>query len=204
MIEMIETSIKDILSFFKYSLFDFLAQAFHYPYKLKDIKDLQSKAREIEELVKSFCDPQLVESFENFKKYLDSIDNIDKLTEVEIQFVELDKPYNSHLSLYETINRFGYYDVVTAGKLINLYASVGIKPKEEPDLLSTELGFLAFLYFGKAIGQDTSQLISTFVEEHINKWVPKLIENLKQTKYEYFVLLSDLLEKSLRCIKGEG
>jgi len=201
---MIETSIKDTLSFFKYSLFDFLAQAFHYPYKLKDIKDLQNKARELEDLVKSFCDTQFVESFENFKKYLDSINNVDKLTEVEIQFVELDKPYNVHLSLYETINRFGYYDLVTSGKLINLYSTVGIKPKEEPDLLSTELGFLAFLYFGKAIGQDTSPIISTFLEEHINKWVPKLIENLKQSKYEYFVVLSELLDKSLRCIEGES
>ncbi|BDB99555.1 molecular chaperone TorD family protein [Saccharolobus caldissimus] len=199
-----EVNIKDTLSFFKYILLDFLSQAFHYPYKLKDIKDLQNRARQVEEIVRYLCDEKLFEKFERFKNFIDSINDINKLTEIEIQFVELDKPYNVNLSLYESINRFGYYDLVTVNEIRGLYNAVGIDPQEEPDLLSTELGFLAFLYFAKATGNDTSSVISTFLNKHVNKWVPRLAEGLAKSNYQYFSILGELLRETLRCIGNEG
>lgn len=81
---------------------------------------------------------------------------------------------------------------------------MGIDPQEEPDLLSTELGFLAFLYFAKATGNDTSSVISTFLNKHVNKWVPRLAEGLAKSNYQYFSILGELLRETLRCIGNEG
>lgn len=199
-----QVEIKDTISFFKHSLLDFLAQAFHYPYKLKDIQSLQEKAKEIEMKIKTFCDTSSYEKFKKFKDYLDSINNVDKLTEVEIQFVELDKPYNLHRSLYESISRQGYYDLALVSELRTIYNKLGIDPKEEPDLLSVELAFLSFLYFNKAIGNNVvDEIIEYFIETHFDTWVPKLAENLKSSDYFYFSLLGDFMLEAIKCIKSE-
>lgn len=199
-----QVEIKDNLSFFKYLLLDFLAEAFHYPYKLREIQDLKEKARKVENLVTAFCDENAIRKFKELKAFIESVNNIDKLTEIEVQFVELDKPYNLHLSLYESINRQGYYDLVIASEIRNIYNKVGVDPKEEPDLLPVELGFLSFLYFNKAIGNNqVSEILEYFKENHIDNWVPELAENLRKSNLSYFAILGDFLSEALKCIKKE-
>ncbi|BFI77010.1 molecular chaperone TorD family protein [Sulfurisphaera ohwakuensis] len=199
-----QIEIKDNLSFFKHLLLDFLAEAFHYPYRLRDIQDLKERANKVENLISTFCDENTTKKFEELKKFIDSVNNIDKLTEIEVQFVELDKPYNLHLSLYESINRQGYYDLVIASEIRSIYNKLGVDPKEEADLLPVELGFLSFLYFNKAIGNNqVNEVLEYFTENHIDNWVPVLAENLKKSNLSYFTILGDFLFEALKCIKKE-
>lgn len=203
MIYMIQ--IQDNLSFFKSKLFEALAQAFYYPYKLKDIESLRENLRSLKDFADTFCDTAFKEKFNKFLQVVEEINNIDKLTEVEIQFVELDKPYNVNLSLYESIQRSGYYDLIIVSDLRNIYNVVGIDSRKEPDHISTELGFLSILFLLKASGNEKSEeVIQFFWETHIKKWVPSLLDNLINSNYSYFKVLAELTKEAFRCLGFEN
>ncbi|PVU75238.1 hypothetical protein DDW11_03615 [Sulfolobus sp. SCGC AB-777_G06] len=201
MINMVEFMVQDNLSFFTSKVFDVLAQAFHYPYKLKDVQNLRNNIHEIEVYISSFCNENVKRAFHTFKSLVDGITDIDKLTDVEIQFVELDKPYNTNLSLYESIQRTGYYDLIIVSDLRNIYNLVGLNSKEEPDHISTEFGFLSLMYLLKSSrNEKVDDIIDFFLETHVKKWVPTLLSNLAQSNYPYFKILAEFTKEFMRCI----
>lgn len=197
--------IQDNLSFFKHKLLEALSRAFYYPYKIKDIEQLRESLKSLKDYAGVFCEKRFEERLDEFLRLVEGINNIDELTKVEVQFVELDKPYNINLSLYESIQRSGYYDLIIVSDLRNIYNALGIDARKEPDHISTEFGFLSLMYLAKATGDERAgEVIQYFVETHLKKWVPALLDNLVNSNYPYFRALAGLAKEALRCLGVEG
>ncbi|MBP1358072.1 MAG: molecular chaperone TorD family protein, partial [Sulfolobus sp.] len=176
--EEIESKIQDNIFLQKSILFDFLARSYYYPFKLIDMDILKGELLEVEEILPRICKCQeTLDAFLKFKEVVMPIDNYDKLTQLEMQFVNLDKPAFVKYSLYESVQKMGYHDLINAMDLKKIFRKYGMEPAkgEFPDHISLLLSFLSYLYLRLSINFEEKIVkdLEDFKKKHIYNWIPK-------------------------------
>ena len=84
--------------------------------------------------------------------------------------------------------------------LYDIYSKYGIQPmKQLPDHISTEMEFLAYLYY---LGKEDEG--KKFITDHLLKWVPQFIDDIEKYHYgEYTKLLAEALRLFVDEIMNE-
>lgn len=191
------------MSFFQLSiLFDLLARSFSYPYKLADMRQTAELVPKAKSAAAEAC-PEALAPLEEFADVLESVRDVEALTAVEVEFVDLDKPVNAFVySPHESIQRSGYYDMGVVSDVRRFYVDAGMKPRPgaEPDHIATELAFLSALFYAASQkGDEAAKFIDAFWEEHVESWMLKYAERLSQSGFKYFAPLGKLLSAALKC-----
>lgn len=208
MMKELQSKIQENNIFFKKSiLFDFLARSYYYPYKLIDLDILKGELAEVEEILPEVCKcKETHDALLKFKEVIMPINDYNKLTELEVQFVNLDKPSFIKYSLYESVHKVGYHDLINATDLKRLYRKHGLEPTkgEFPDHIALLISFLSYLYLKLSIEFDekTVKDLEDFKKKHIYDWIPKLAESLIDLPYPYFSSLGYLTIRLLECEKS--